>query len=110
MKWLLIFTLIFFTSCNAKQKDKEELASLICDCAKPVLEWKDKLQSNPGLLMEGSNIEADVRDCLEAGKVFFKGYEKDTAFIYSIANEVNEICPKANTTVNAMLLILSSEK
>lgn len=101
---------LILSGCDKKERAVDLLTELMCDCAVPVLEWRDKLRSEPALLEKGGEVEKQLRDCLMAEQAVFAPYQNDTSFIYRLADRMNESCPDANTTVNAMLLILAGEK
>ncbi|HAE34336.1 MAG TPA: hypothetical protein PK742_10765 [Chitinophagales bacterium] len=109
-RWILLLLCMFSLMACKRTRDEKVLASVMCDCAQPVVQWEAHLKSDPSTLNQGAVIERDLRACLEDQKVRFAPYVEDTAFVYSVADRINEECPEVNTVVNAMLLILAGKR
>jgi hypothetical protein len=107
MKFLICFVVssILLFSCD-KNKDVNALADSLCSCAQPIVEWRQGLEYHYEKLSQGTIIQKQVDSCLTPLRDKYADRRSDDAFKKAVVGQMQKQCPAANTTIEALFIML----
>ena len=100
LKIISVFTLVIVVSASCKKKsDAEDYASVVCDCAKPMVDLRNKMMKNDSadmaqIMTEYQDAGKKVEDCIGTRLDKYKGKDStDAEFQKEVMEQLKTQCP-----------------